>query len=356
MFKEEYKKAYDGLKPPEDYLQRIEEKAGAGSKKPTFYYVIKPIAASFAVLCILSVLVVPVLAKESEGIYRIIERYVPRLADYIIPEKHSDSSCGIEMQLEAATVKNNTAEIIISFTDEEGYDYINGKVDMYSNYGMRSYGGDSSIGGCSFLEYNEEEDKAYFKMDVTTFDTFSKDKLTVYVGQLLTNCTSEEKEISMAEIERNPVFKNVTVSGRGGKERERVSQYFGTSIDEYGTFRLGAQVLDLGEMDSAWINTLTVTQIAYADGLLRIQTCRGCLDQADRHLQPFLVEENGNERINDLSVGWHEEIDGVKVLFNEHWFLVEEKELENLKLNGVYYISDESVKGDWEITFRIETD
>lgn len=73
--------------------------------------------------------------------------------------------------------KGNEAEVIVSFTDEEDFDYINGEVDMYDSYGLYSYTAESNIGGCSFLEYDEKEDKAYFKIDVQCDYSSFEDKV-----------------------------------------------------------------------------------------------------------------------------------------------------------------------------------
>jgi len=54
-----------------------------------------------------------------------------------------------------------------------------------------------------------------------------------------------------------------------------------------------------------------------------------------------------------MSLSWQEEINGERISFDEHWFLVDEKELEELQMYGIFYITDGSVKGDWEVTFRL---
>lgn len=87
---------------------------------------------------------------------------------------------------------------------------------------------------------------------------------------------------------------------------------------------VAVQVLDLQRAEAGLADALTVTGVAYADGILRVQSCRGNLSEADRHMQPFIIDSEGNERTNDFSVGWKETVNGESLSFDEHWFLVEE--------------------------------
>ena len=43
-----------------------------------------------------------------------------------------------------------------------------------------------------------------------------------------------------------------------------------------------------------------------------------------------------------------------KVLFEETWFMISEQELKMCELYGVFYISDNSVEGAWEVVVNLE--
>ena len=75
---------------------------------------------------------------------------------------------------------------------------------------------------------------------------------------------------------------------------------------------------------------------------------------ADRHLNVYLLDEDGNKKLEDYAVGWKEEVNGVELKFTEVWFLVEEEELEHYQMYGTSNISDGLVEGDWAVTFRLE--
>ena len=77
-------------------------------------------------------------------------------------------------------------------------------------------------------------------------------------------------------------------------------------------------------------------------------------DNADRHLQPFLVYQDGTEYHEDYSVGWQEQVDGKTLYFSEHWFCVDKETLDSAQLYGIFHISDGLVKGNWEVHFRLQ--
>lgn len=363
MFQEAYKKAYDSKVPDRDLVLKIKEmgaisagqnkkrcllnKAGTFKRAGGVFY---PVAAAFAMVFLLSLVTTPVLAREFPFAYRIVEKYAPSLAEYVLPQELSSSRAGIKMQVEAVSVEEKNAEVLVSFTDEPGFDYIHGKVDLYDSYNLTSYSGDSNVGGCSFLEYDEAEDKAYFMLDLSSWDTFDKEKCRFQVGMLLTNCVEERTEVEMKNIDLTPRLKNVTLNGAGGTVSSQMEDYLGRSEDEL--WRQGAQVMQ-GTYDDTFVNKLEITGIGYQDGILRIQNCRGSLKEADRHMQLMLVDEQGNERYCDYSVDWQEELAGEKVSFNEQWFVISEEELVRSQMTARSFITDTSVKGDWEVVFSM---
>lgn len=358
QFKAVYQAAYNRIEPDRHLINRITEELEdqrIGRVHAVMTGVLRPVATVCVFILILSMTALPVAAKTIPFVYSIIEQYAPSLADFVMPEEISDTNAGITMQVEAVNVEECDAEILVSFSDVKGSerDLIQGKVDLYDSYHLRSFGASCNVGGCSFLTYDEETDKAYFKIDVSSDGVYNKDKLRFRVHQLLTNLVEEKRWIALDNIVKNPTMKNVTLNGRGGLgNQEIIEKYMGKSTD--GSPMPGAQVLDLQKADESMIGALTVTGIGYTDGILRVQTCRGNFSEADRHMQPFVVDCEGNERQNDFSVSWQETVNGECLLFDEHWFWVEESELEQIRMYGIFWITDGSVTGDWEVTFRVE--
>lgn len=352
-FRTAYRKAYESIVPDRECIRRLADRDWEEQRKCIFRRVVMTVAAmaaTAAVVCLIPVLLLPVMVKAAPGLYGIVARYAPSLADYCLPEERSSTKCGITMQVEAMQVEGSEAEILISFSDAEGGgDLIRGEAALFGSISMQSYGGESDVVGASFLGYDEAEDKVYFKIDVTTFGKFDKEKLVLTVGQLLTDCREETQWIDMEDMVMNPPLKEAMLYSRGGTMwelcEERELRWF-----EDGAPHPVAKVLKAKEADAGMKDLFAVNGIGYGDGILRVQVCRGNLEGIDRHAQLFLVDGEGNERHEDFSVGWHEEAGGERIAFDEAWFAVEEDELENLRLYGIFYRSEGCVKGGWTVT------
>lgn len=237
--------------------------------------------AAVAAIAACFVFAIPVLAKEIPTVYRIIDRYAPTLADYIIPNELTDKKEGIRMQVEAVQIEGEDASLLVSFSDLPGYDRISGKVDLYDSYNLSSFGTDTSIGGCSFLEYDEQEDKAYFLINIMGDGKYEKEKIQFTVRTLLTRVSALEQDIPLTDILDDPVLEEVEISGSGGgvRGRELCSKLIS------GRLATVIAISEFVDMDDPDRDDLSVTGIAYADGILHVQSCRGSEEGAERHLQ-----------------------------------------------------------------------
>lgn len=354
MFQEAYQKAYEQIKPDEKSYERIQKAVADRRKEKRKVCRLKP-AVSFA--CVIAVLLVagmPTMARNVPQIYQMLEEYAPGIADYFVPVSLSDTKRGITMQVEAVQVEGEEATIFVSFADAGEENKIKGEVDLYDSYTLQSFGAYSNFGGCSFIAYDEEQDKAYFRIHVQSENTFSKSKLKFRVGELLTSKRQEEKEIDLSKREYAPETKVVDISGMGGigDHTDRLeSLFFSKGENEWEEL---CQVMK-GNIDDVNIaDSLTITGIGYTDGVLRIQDCRGDLSDADRHLELYFVDADGEERVEDMSVGWKEEVNGTNLTFTEHWFVVSEEELAEGKMCGTFHTTEKSIEGDWSVTFRME--
>lgn len=354
-WKDRYKRAYEYIKPDEDSIDRIFEAEKGKTKKKKRLFVFRPVFITIFALCLTMCFAVPGMAKNIPAVYEVIDEYVPSLADYILPNVESCTRNGIIMQVEAVKVAEDTASVIVSFQDAEGSQKINGKVDMYDSVRLCSYDtkAESVIAGCSFLKYDTIEDKAYFKVDITCSQKIQGEKLTFTVRQLLTRFVNETKKIELDEMVKNPDLKSVVPNLTAGiLDRSAFPGCFGEKDERYG--RQKCNVLNLTETSEALADDLTIIGVAYLDGILRIQVCEGDCTMADRHLNVYLLDEDGNKKLEDYAVGWKEEVNGVELKFTEVWFLVEEEELEHYQMYGTSNISDGLVEGDWAVTFRLE--
>ena len=354
MLGTKYKAAYRKIKPDNDYLDRIINAYEDKKYHKSFLHVVKPAVAALLVFLFTGMLGIPVLASQVPAVYRVIDKYAPQLLNYIMPEELSDSKCGIRMQLEAINIEGNEAELLISFTDEEGYDYIHGAVDLYDSYSLYSYSATRVIGSCSFLEYDETTDKAYFKVYISVDTVLDTERVDFRVGRLFTNHTETCQDIDISNIPMDPKLKKVTFYGFGRNTKQElpvsVTSGFNQNVDSIDLARtLGA--LDITVENVDLLDTLNVTGVGYSDHMLRVQICRGNLENVDRHASLILMKADGTESIPDWSVTWHEEIAGRRVTFDEEWFYIAEDELADLRMYGDFYETDCPVYGNWKINF-----
>lgn len=186
MFQDDYKKAYDQIKPNQDSKEQIFANVGNSHKTPLHKIWKRTVAAAVCCICICIWNVIPVCAAYIPAFYSVLESISPGIADLFVPVEKSCSSQGVIMCAEAVNLDGSRAEIIVSFQDEEGYDKIHGAVD-----------------------------KAYFMISVEADDAFDKSMLTFYSYRLLCGITKEERDIDLPGAGGKVETKSVTVSGRG---------------------------------------------------------------------------------------------------------------------------------------------
>lgn len=364
MFEEKYKKAYDAIEPENAVLNRILLQADSRAEKTVRHKVCfwKPVLTGVAmvltVVTALSFVTLPVLAAKVPAVYRFIEGISPTLADWVVPLEASCTDRGIKMQVEAIHVEDNQAEIYVSFQDEEEKDdIINGRMDIYEGYGLLSRSGKSSMGGCSFAEYEEETGKAYFKVSVMADEAFDRDKLTFYAYALSVGSPmSQKRPIDLNGILYEADLKSEPVSGRGGTDweniRERLKEY--KPAEEFPDDpRFQYAVMDAVPVNECAADEFTITGIAYLDGLLRVQICMGDI-LAGRQAQLFLVDEKGNEQSNGVSLSWSENYEGIDYVFYEYYFAGPFEDLDDYSMYGIFCDTGERVEGEWSVTFRVE--
>lgn len=355
MFQETYRNAYKKLNSPVLRVEKLfnyidQEEYQIPEMK---IYIVRPVAVCVLCFLLIGMVGTPVLAKEVPSVYRVLEKYAPSLLAFVLSEEKTDTKAGITLQLEAVKIDGNTAEAIVSFTDAEGENYISGLVDMYDSYNLHSYSAQSNVGGCSFIEYDEETDKAYFSIDMSsTENAFEKDLLSFQVYQLLTDCRDYIAEIPKEDMEADCNLKKVSLNGSsGGVQTAKTDALLGNG-DMFDPRSTG-MVMDIS-LENVDPNALEVLGVMYEDGILRVQVCRGYFEEASRYMDIYLQDEEGNQIQYNHAVCWQEDINEQPVSLDEFWFDIEEETLENYNIYGDAMVRAGSVKGDWEITFSVE--
>lgn len=66
------------------------------------------------------------------------------------------------------------------------------------------------------------------------------------------------------------------------------------------------------------------------------------------------VDEEGNERHEDHSVSWQEEVGDTSYQVYEYWFIGPFNDLENYRIYGIFHGSGEHIERDWRVEFCLE--
>lgn len=361
MFENRYKKAYDAIVPSQelvsDTIKKMQENAeGDKTANKKSVRALKIILTAAAVIvCIVTA--VPVCATNIPAFYKIVEYVSPAMADRLIPIEKSSTDQGITMQVEAINLDGNEAEIIVSLKDAEGsmQDLVHGEMDLFDSYRLSDYANDSIVGGCHFLTYDAQEDKAYFQVMVQSDHVYRSDKLQFSVHAILCDKFSATREVDLSKVVYDTGTKQVALSGSGGLISEEMlpdslKRVPGTEQDP----RPGANVLDMALAADCAADDFTVTGIAYMDGVLRVQICMGDNWSSDRHVELFLRDADGNERYPDHSVSWHEAVGETSYDFYEFWYVEEIDNIADYSMYGIFHDSGELIRGDWSVTFRLQ--
>lgn len=359
MFEERYQNAYSTITPSQELVSDTISKAVAGSSwagKKRFA-VRASLTASAAVLCL--VMAVPVCAAHVPAFYKIVEYISPALADRLVPIEKSSTSQGITMQVEAINLDENEAEIIISLQDAAGstQDLVHGEMDLFDSYRLSDYTNDSIIGGCQFLTYDEAYDKAYFQVNVQSDKAYQGDKLRFSAHSILCDKTQEEREVDLSGTVYTAGTKQVELNGSGGSLPDEMLPDFlmdGPGTEEEPLPK--ANVLDMMNIADCAADDFTLTGIVYMDGVLRIQICMGDNWSSDRHVWLSLKNATGEERSPDHSVSWHETVGDTSYQVYEFWYIKDIDDIAEYSMYGIFHDAGELVRGDWNITFRVQGD
>ncbi len=355
MFESRYKEAYDAIAPSQELVENLIGRTKAGNIKNKRNRFVPKVAAAAAAVCLVTA--VPVCAAQVPVFYRIVEYLSPALANQLVPIEESCTSQGITMQVEAIHLEGNEAEIIISMrdADDSTQDLVHGEMDLYDSYGLSDYVSDSVIGGCHFLTYDAQEDKAYFQVTVRSDHAYHAEKLKFRARAVLCDKSEEIRDVDLSGTVYDAKTKLVTLSGSGGLMTEEMlpdslRKVSGTSEDP----RPRTNVIDgIAAADCA-ADDFTVTGIAYQDGVLRVQICMGDNWESDRHVALFLRDSDGNERHSDRSVGWDEEVGDARYVFYEDYYIEDIDELSDYTMYGIFYSAETLIEGDWNVTFRLD--
>lgn len=297
----------------------------------------------------------PVLAGTVPSIYELMYLMSPAVAQFYQPVQMADEYDGIRMEVVAAYIHEETAEVYITLQDLEG-DRLDETTDLYDSYSIHMpY---SAIGSCQKVGYDPESHTLTYLITVTQEEgrKLEGEKLTFSVGGYLShkqNYENIEIPIDLTQV-MDAQYQYVDSPANGGT----LTGYSGTMTDMseiLANEMEGYPVLVPQPADPEFpVEGVNLTGIGYIDGKLHIQYAVENPLENDNH-GFFSLQNEAGETIEEVgSVSFREGTGENRIDYRDSVFLIPQEELQNYRLYGDFVISEGFHEGNWQVTFPIK--
>ena len=299
------------------------------------------VIAAAAVLCL--ALSLPALAASDRG-YELLYAAVPALAQRFRPVRLSCEDDGIQMEVLAASVRDDTAEAYIALRDLAG-DRLDGTADLFDSWSFHtSY---DSMGACRMESYDEDTGTAVFYVYSTAMDGQELpergSKATFSVHRILSGKQAAEGVPLGAALKDLPE----------DAATRPVTELRGGSFGQAGS---SAPVCLVPPSEPLLVpaDGVTVTAAGWADGQLRIQVRYEDILRTDNHGFLYRLDENGEAIYADSSFSFWDD-DG-RSSIEEYVFELDPQELDPGAFFGDFYTASALTEGNWQVTFPLEAE
>ena len=304
------------------------------------------IAVAAGLLLVINVSL-PVLAGTFPTVYELMYLVSPAVAQFYQPVQLSDEYDGIRMEVVAAYIHEETAEIYITLQDLEG-ERLDETTNLYDSYSIHMpY---SAIGNCRKVGYDPESGILTYLITVTQENgrKIEGEKLTFSVGGYLGQKQEYENieiPIDLTQVTEGS-YQYVDTPARGGT----LTGCSGLAAIMSGTY----PVLVPQPADPDFpIEGVKLTGIGYVEGKLHIQYAVEDYLNNDNHGSFFLQNEAGEMLQEAGSVSFYEGSGKKRMDYRDSVFLIPQGELQDYLLYGDFVISEGFHEGNWQVTFPI---
>ena len=277
--------------------------------------------------------------------YDILYTLYPDIAVKLMPVNACCEDNGIQMEVEGVSIQDNCAYVYISMQDLVGK-RIDETIDLFDSYSIHSNA--DQIGSCSLVDFNEENKKATFLINVKHMDgkTIEGKRLTFRVSKFLTGKSEVQEELTQISLDSIVIVTETQMEEdldiRGGSYRED-SELEGRSLEYLCADDSKSFVATSG---------VTVTNYGFINDKLHIQVHYDKILKYDNHGYVYLLDADGNRVLAEGSRGfWDEERNGS---YEEYIFDVDNKELDQYAIYGHFFTCQNLVEGEWEVNLTIE--
>lgn len=300
-----------------------------------------------AALIVCAVLSAPALAGAVPVVYDALYAISPATAQFFKPVQLSCEDNGIRMEVTAAYIHDNTAEIYVTMQDMTGNRF-DETIDLFDSYDINLPF--DSAGTCRMTACDEETQTATFLIMIELMDgqRIEGEKMTFSIGRLLMDKQTWIGKIEDADLtaaEETPETHKTHLVGIGG--REIADRY--RSVER----REGVLVMTPGEALARPTEGVSVTAMGYVDDELRIQVRYEQPNRTDNHGSVYLVKRQTGE-IVECYGGLSFLTEGQDRCTEEIFPFIAREDLGEYDLYGSFTTSAGAIEGDWEITFPLE--
>lgn len=325
-----------------EYIQAADRKSIPKRKR------LKKWCAIAACLCLVFSLAVPVMAASMPAFYNVLYAISPSTAQFFKPVQLSCEDSGIRMEVSAAYIHENTAEIYISVQDLEGTKF-DETIDLFDSYQLNTPFDCSSH--CILSGYDPDTHTAEFLITIEQWDDqdVTGGKLTFSLREILSNKETYEgiiNEVNLSDIRLDSTPQRVDPRGIGGSE-------FIEKYEESAGQDLLTVLKPSGNICSP-VDGVSLTGIGYIDGYLHIQVYYKDILKTDNYGTIALINKETGETINcDGSIAFFDttgENSYEDYIFTE----ISAETLGEYDLYGKFITSSGPIKGNWSVTFPLE--
>lgn len=303
------------------------------------------IAAVVAIIVCFTV-AVPALAATVPAFYEMLYSISPATAQFFKPIQKSCEDNGIRMEVVAAHISENTAEIYVSMQDLEET-RIDETIDLFDSYNINTPFDCSSH--CEFASYDPTTGTATFLITIEQWDTqnIEGEKLTFNVREFLSNKQEFEgviTDIDLANTDLEPMTQIVEPRGIDGSEL----------AEQYNSNKNGLVVLKSDQSITSPVDGVTITAVGYVNGNFHVQVYYENIHKTDNHGAISLKNRVTGETVPCFgSVSF---FDAEKTgSYQDYIFVgIPTAELLNYQLYGEFVTTEGSVEGNWSVTFPLE--
>lgn len=303
---------------------------------------IKPVITAATLLLFLLAPLPTAVALGSDTAYQTLYFLSPSAAQTFKPIHKSCTDNGIKMEMISASIEGSKASFYISLQDLEGKG-LDSTVDLFDSYSINCpY---DSTGYCSFSEYDETTNTAYFLVNIERMDgkKIRNNKITFSVRELILGKENYEGILSDIDLTNVPYEPHTQSS----------LPYRGASFKyeepDYKNFRY---LIPAESSLASPVDGVSITGIGYIDGALHIQTYYEDILHTDNHGWLYLTDESSEpaefNEVYDISF-WDNEHRGS---YDEKIIEMPYENIANYQLCGEFITSNGYESGKWEITFR----